>query len=293
VRPLSPPLFAWALLAGSWGLAFSLACILTASTPLPAQEGGLTDFLLGESRQAMSLTFFNEADLYFHKGVGHIESKADTHSVFQRWQGNIIPEQHAHSDGGESAEILPWLKLATRADPNNVDAFLVSAFWAATGLHRSDIANQILAEGQRLNPNDYRIPLEKGRMSIRTRDFDSAFSALESALSLQAHSAASSAEPDDRQFALDKAEILVFLGFLHELRETPGKAIECYKNALAIFPDRHYIKERIVLLEGGQTPKDSARSLLDKLTRQTVHDACQKDEGHDHDHAHEGDQHAD
>jgi tetratricopeptide (TPR) repeat protein len=292
VRPISSPLFAWTLLAGAWGLAFSLACSLTASSPLPARAEGLTDLLLGESRQALSLTFFNQADQYFHKGVGHIESQANTHSLFQRWQGDIIPEQHAHAEGGESAEILPWLKLATRADPNNVDAFLVSAFWAATGLHRNDLAKQILAEAQRLNPGDYRIPLEKGRMAIRIRDFDSAFFSLESALSLQADSTASRAEPD-RQFALDKAEILVFLGFLNELRGTPSKAIDCFKNALAIFPDRVYIKERVDLLEAGHIPADSARSLLDKLTQRTVHDACQKDEGHDHDHSREGAEHAD
>lgn len=292
MKPLSPPFFAWTLLAGSWGAAFSLACSLTASTPLHAREDGLTDLLLGESRQALSLTFFNQADLYFHKGVGHKETKADTRSVFQHWQDQVTPEQHAHAEGIESAEILPWLKLSTRADPNNVQAFLVSAFWAATGLHRNDIANQILAEAQRLNPRDYRIPLEKGRMAIRAGDFNAAFSALESALSLQAGSPDSRNEPN-REYALDRAEIMVFLGFLNELRGTPSKAIDCFKNALAIFPDRVYIKERVVLLETGRAPADSARSLLSILTQQTVHDACQEEGRHDHHPAHEGDEHAD
>ncbi len=280
MRPLASPLFPWALLAGSGALAFSLACILTASTPLPDPATGLTDLLLGESRQALSLTFFNQADLYFHKGVGHIQSRADTHSLFQHWEADITPEQHAHAEGDGSAEILPWLKLAIRSDPHNVEAFLVAAFWAATGLHRSDLATQILAEAQRLNPGDYRIPLEKGRLAIRTGNLIPSFSSLEAALALQSKAPPSEGNPD-RQCALDRAEIFIFLGFLNEIKGGTPKAIDCFKNALAIFPERVYIKDRVVLLETGQTPPESAQRLLEKLTQQTVHDACHEEGEHE------------
>ncbi len=277
MRPLSSPLVPWALLASSGTLAFSLACLLTASPSFPEPATGLTGLLLGESRQALSLTFFNQADLYFHKGVGHIQSQVDTQSRFQRWQADIKPEQHAHTDGNEGAEILPWLKLAIRSDPHNVDAFLVAAFWTATGLHRNDLANQILREAQRLNPGDYRIPLEKSRMAIRTGNLSTAFSSLETVLALQSHESTAGGEPD-RQFALDRAETLIFLGFLNEIRGTPSQAAECFKNALAIFPERVYIKDRVAFLEEGKVPPDSAQSLLKKLTQQTPHDACH-DEG--------------
>ncbi len=273
----SSPLLPWAILASSGTLAFSLACLLTAFTPLPDPTAGLTEILLGESRQALSLSFFNQADLFFHKGVDHIQARADTHSIFQRWQAGITPEQHAHAEGAGSAEILPWLKLATRADPHNVEAFLVSAFWAATGLHRNDLAHQILKEAQRLNPGDYRIPLEKGRMAIRTGNLTAAYSSLETVLSLQSQAPVSGGEPN-RQFALDRAETFIFLGFLNEIQGTPSKAIESFKNALAIFPERVYIKTRVTLLEEGTIPPDSAQSLLEKLTQQTAHDACH-DEG--------------
>jgi tetratricopeptide (TPR) repeat protein len=277
VRTPSSPLLPWLLLASSGTLAFILAGILTASAPIPDPAAGLTDLLLGESRQALSLSCFNQADLFFHKGVDHIQARADTHSIFQRWQAGITPEQHAHAEGAGSAEILPWLKLATRADPHNVEAFLVAAFWAAAGLHRNDLAHQILAEAQRLNPGDYRITLEKGRMAIRAGNLPSAFSSLEAVLSLQSQAPVSGGEPD-RQFALDRAETFIFLGFLYEIQGTPSKAIECFKNALAIFPERVYIKTRVTLLEEGTIPPDSARSLLEKLTQQTAHDACH-DEG--------------
>jgi tetratricopeptide (TPR) repeat protein len=280
VRTPSSPLLPWALLASSGTLAFSLACLLTTLAPIPDPATGLTDLLLGESRQALSLSFFNQADLYFHKGVGHIQARADTHSLFQRWQADITPAQHVHAEGVGSAEILPWLKLASRADPHNVEAFLVSAFWVTTGLHRNDLANQILAEAQRLNPGDYRIPLEKSRLAIRTGNLTAAFSSLETVLTLQSHAPASIGEPD-RQFALDRAETFTFLGFLNEISGTPSKAVECFKNALAIFPERVYIKTRVTLLENGKTPPESAQSLLEKLTQQTVHDACHEEGEHE------------
>jgi tetratricopeptide (TPR) repeat protein len=259
---------------------------------VPLHEKGLTDLLIGEGRQVMSLSFFNQADQYFHKGVAHLEAKADTRSIFQRWEADITPEQHAHAEGAASAEILPWLKLSAQSNPHNVDAFLVAAFWAATGLQRHDIAAQILDEARRLNPEDYRIPLEKGRLAIRTGDFESAFSLLECARTLQARADHAGVEPA-HDLALDKASILVLLGFLNELRGAPSKAIDCFKNALAIFPDRVYIKERVVLLEAGQAPPNSARSLLELMTRQSVHDACHDEGRQDHGESHEGHDHAD
>lgn len=277
MRAPSSPLLPWVILASSGTLAFILACRLTASAPIPDPAEGLTDLLLGESRQALSLSFFNQADLFFHKGVDHLQARTDTHSIFQHWQAGITPEQHAHAEGAGSAEILPWLKLATRADPHNVEAFLVSSFWAGTGLHRNDLAHQILAEAQRLNPGDYRIPLEKGRLAIRTGNLNAAFSSLETVLALQSQAPTSGGEPD-RQFALDRAETFIFLGFLNEIQGNLSRAIECFKNALAIFPERVYIKTRVVLLEEGKVPPDSAQSLLEKLTQQTTHDACH-DEG--------------
>lgn len=291
MRPLSPAFSAWTLLAGSWGLAFILACNLTASSRIPLYGKGLADLLIGEGRQALSLSFFNQADLYFHKGVAHREDKIDIRSLFQRWQAAITPELHAHAEGASSAEILPWLKLSALSNTRNVDAFLVAAFWATTGLERHDIANQILDEARRLNPQDYRIPLEKGRMAVRAGDFDSAFTLIECARSLQ-DSAGNAGNQPDHDFALDKASIQVFLGFLNELKGDKASAIGCFKNALVIFPDRDYIKERVVMLEAGGTPPDSARSLLERLTRQSVHDACH-DEGRDTDHeSHGGHDHA-
>ena len=275
---LSPASVAGATLLLAWGLAFTVVCHLIPASQGTTADPGITALMFGEGRQALSLNFFNEADLYFHKGVAHLQPRISTHSFFQRWQDTLTPERHAHAEGVSSAEILPWLKLATQTDPRNVDAFLVAAFWAETGLRRDDLAREILNEAQRSNPGDYRIPLEKGRLFIRTGRFTMARDSLSSALQFQSRQPATT---PDSQFTLDQAEILSFLGFLYEMKGMRTDAIRCFNNALAIFPKRTYIKERVILLEEGREPPDTARSLLEKLTRQTAHDACHDE--HDHD----------
>jgi tetratricopeptide (TPR) repeat protein len=280
VTSRSPVALAGTVLLATWGTAFVLACRLVPSGTGPA-DPGLMSLLVGEGRQALSLTFFTEADRYFHKGVEHLETRIATRTLFQQWQDAMTPQQHAHAEGPSSAEILPWLKLAARADPRNIDAFLVSAFWAEHGLHRPDLAETILQEAQRLNPGDYRIPLEVARHAIRAGRLDAARTSLEAALRFQAGTLPNPAE--DRPSALDRAEILVFLGFLNELNGGRREAINCFKNALAIFPERTYIRERIALLESGQAPPDAPGSLLKHLTRQSAHDACNDkhdDDGH-------------
>lgn len=229
---------------------------------------------MGESRRAVSVNLFNTADQYFHKGVAHHPPQIALHGIFQRWEKAITPEQHAHAEGADSAEILPWLKLATRTDPHNVEAFLVAAFWASTGLHRNDLADEILAEAQRANPADHRIPLEKGRMAIRSANFNEAEKALSAALTLIP--AGNTNQP------MDRAEILTFLGFIKEAKGSRVEALQFFKNALAIFPERTYIKDRIGLLEAGTEPTETAAESLRKLTLQTAHDACKDNEG-DHD----------
>lgn len=267
----SPGGIAGITLLAAWGLAFTLACRLVPSLPEDASTRDFASLLVGGGRQALSLSLFNEADRYFHKGVGHLESRVTPHRLFSHWQDAITPQGHAHADGLQSAEILPWLKLAARADPGNVDAFLVSAFWAESGLHRSDLALQILEEARRLNPSDYRVPLEMARLAIRSGRYPPARTSLECALQLQ------SARPGDttpREASLDRAEILSFLGFISELNGQRAYAVDCFKNALAIFPDRSYIRERVATLEAGREPTDSAASLMEKLTRRSTQDAC-------------------
>lgn len=275
-------------------LVYPLTAHLTSRHTDPGAPVELADLLLGESRQLLSRNFFTEADTYFHKGVEHKVTERILPGPFQRWKLEITPELHAHAEGEASAEILPWLKLAIRTDPHNVEAFLVAAFWADSGLNRPDLAVEILREAQQRNPADYRIPIERGRLAITSHQFDQAMPALNSALTLHARTPAT---PDrHRELRLDKATILTFLGFLHEIGGETFAAIGCFKEVLTLDPHRSSIKERLVYLESGSSPPETARHVLEGLMRRSVHDTCKEaeDDHTGHNHAdHDGQSHTD
>jgi len=271
---------AWLAVAVCWVLAFSVACRLSESLPSDVRNESVASLLFGESRRALSADFYEQADTFFHRGVSHVEKRAITNDWIQSWRENLTPTVHLHTEGNAVAEILPWLKLATEADPHNVEAFLVMSFWVSTGLNRPDLAYRILADARLLNPQDYRIPQEQGCMAVREGRFDQSAIKLGATLSCWPAPLA----PTDRQALLDKTQVLVLLGFLEEMNDRRPQAMMHFKNALAIFPDRTYISRRLSLLESGQTPPDLARDQLSVLVRRKVHEAEEDDHGEPADH---------
>ena len=278
-RP-DPDLRPWLGVTASFVGAFALGCFLTASAPSGVPEGGVTDLLFGSSRQALSADLYEEADTFFHRGVPHHARHVAMDTWIERMHDVISPAEHRHAEGKASIEIIPWLKLATDADPHNIDAWLVSAYWLETGLERPDLAEQALREAQRNNPDDYRILLERARLCIRTGRFEQAANVLDASLKRWP----GGQDPRDRQSLLDKAELLSDRGFLDEMGGRTNRAVEAFKNVLAIFPDRTYIGERVHLLETGAQPPGSARALLEMRVKRSAHDAgAEEFEEHDHD----------
>ena len=276
-RP-DPDLRPWLGVTASFVGAFALGCFLTASAPSGVPEGGVTDLLFGSSRQALSADLYEEADTFFHRGVPHHARHVAMDTWIERMHDVISPAEHRHAEGKASIEIIPWLKLATDADPHNIDAWLVSAYWLETGLERPDLAEQALREAQRNNPDDYRILLERARLCIRTGRFEQAANVLDASLKRWP----GGQDPRDRQSLLDKAELLSDRGFLDEMGGRTNRAVEAFKNVLAIFPDRTYIGERVHLLETGAQPPGSARALLEMRVKRSAHDAgAEEFEEHD------------
>ena len=113
-------------------------------------------------------SFFVKADAYYHSGyyptifdnndafqTPHMAE--DTGAVASHNQGeetgfmgpprdwidafgrHFIPNRHTHLDEGgptddlsssdEVREILPWLKLSAELDPDNIQTYIVTAFW--------------------------------------------------------------------------------------------------------------------------------------------------------------------
>lgn len=278
-RP-DPDVWPWLALAASFVGAFSLGCLLIASAPPDAPEGGgVADLLFGSSRQALSADLYEEADTFFHRGVPHHARHVAMNTWIQRLHDDISPEEHRHAEGAASAEIIPWLRLATEADPHNIDAWLVSAYWLETGLQRPDLAEEALREAQRNNPDDYRVLLDRARLYIRIGRFAQSGNILDAALSRWP----GKVDPKDRQALLDKAELLSDCGFLDEMNGQTNKAVTAFKKVLAIFPDRTYIGQRVRLLETGGEPPDSARMLLEQRVKRSTH-AANAEEFEEHDH---------
>lgn len=275
----------WLLVLLGWGAAFVLACRL--SVALPEEAGGeMAARVMGDGRRAVSVYLTDTAELYFHGGVDRQAKRAITNDWFQRGYAEVSPRFHRHAEGSQNLELLPWLQMAMQADPHNVDTCLMTAFWLATGVRRPDLAIQVLAEAQRNNPHDYRIPQEQGRMAIHEGQLAAGLRKMEAALTRWPNG--SSAE--DRQALLDKAEILTLLGFLYEDAGLREKASDSYKNTLAIFPQRAYIRNRLAVLEAGEEPEPKAREALALLVRRTTQHICAEEtedheghRGHDHD----------
>ncbi len=61
-------------------------------------------------------------------------------------------------------EILPWLKLSAKLDPDNVQTYTVTAYWLRIRMHKDKEAEQVLREGLRNNPQSYEILFELGRL---------------------------------------------------------------------------------------------------------------------------------
>ncbi len=244
-NPRQPAWWFWICALALATAAFSLACRLVgrADSGVIADDS-LAAAVLGESRLAISDAFYEEADVFFHKGVGHYQPKAFS-DIFVKLGRDIAPDAHAHLKNEDAAEIVPWLYLAVRADPRNVTAYAVAAFWLAGEAGRPDLAAHVLDEARRANPRDYRVYLESGRLAIKQVDLQRAAAYLETALRL------CPANPglEDRQNRLDLAEIYMYRGLLYEHSGDLAQAKEMYRRALQFVPARAALRKRLVFIE--------------------------------------------
>jgi tetratricopeptide (TPR) repeat protein len=192
-----------ALLIFCFGLAAGLQPQFQALENSRKQSDNFFRLLLGDSSRMFANSFFVKADEYYHSGfyptifdnnaafkTAHVAE--DTGAVNSKNQGeetgfmgaprdwldafgrHFIPNRHTHLDEGGAAddlsgsdqvrEILPWLKLSTNLDPQNVQNYTVTAYWLRQRLHKTAEANEVLLEGLRNNPGNCDILFELGRL---------------------------------------------------------------------------------------------------------------------------------
>jgi tetratricopeptide (TPR) repeat protein len=274
-----------------WGVAFSLACRLD-ETSLRGPGGGqsVADRFLGASREALGGNFYEEADNYFHRGVGHVHKQAFHDSIYERWAEAVRPSGHFHADGYSVSEIMPWLRVATDMDPHNVEAYLTTAYWLATSVQRPDIAETVLVEAQRNNPGDYRILGELAQMRFGRRDDAKAAALLDAAILLWP----GRQDPNDEQTRLELSRLLSYRAFLYELKGgNRQKALDLFRRAQQLTPANKGLELRVRALEAGEDLTDRDRGVwMGVFARKTV--CGREDEAHDHEHdghAHEEEEH--
>lgn len=256
-------------------LSFSLACRLTtdpsferlASSPALGR-------LLGDARHGLGGGFSEQADRYFHRGVGHGRREARM-GILQRLADEVAPRRPEHLHGGEIAEIMPWLRFTTRMDPGNVEAYLGAAFWAAQmGGHPQD-ALGILAEAQRENPYDYRVPMQRGMVLMQAGKTPGAEAAFDFALAKMGRTAA----VGERQKRIDREALLAYRGLLHECAGRPEEALRCYREILRQRPESGVAATARAIGEGRRSGADARRALLQIMARKVTPDEhCRHDD---------------
>ena len=268
-----------------WGLAFCVSCRITIGAhggPLPADERSIAGALLGESRMGLSGYFYETADEYFHKGVGHLEEEAFQGGAFQKLLARISPHRHAHVDAANAKEIIPWLWLAIRMDPHNVDLYLVASFWLAKDAGRPDVALEVLREGQCNNPFNPLIQLARGRILLKQRRLEESTQAFDAGLAFWP----GALPPDSEDARYGKAELLIYRTLLHELDDEVDQAIRGLEAILELFPKRTDLEKRIAELRSGIPPSSLASRVLADMVKQSeeAHVCARPDNDHNHDH---------
>ena len=192
-----------ALLVTCFGLAADLGPQFQALENNRRQSDNFFNLLFGDSSRIFANSSFVQADAYYHSGfyptifdnneafkTPHMaEDTGDVashnHGEEESFMGpprdwidafgrHFIPNRHTHLDEGgasgntntgkEVEEMLPWLKLSAKLDPENIKTYTITAFWLRTRLNQVAEAEQVLREGLRQNPSDPQLLFELGRI---------------------------------------------------------------------------------------------------------------------------------
>jgi len=275
------------LVVFSAGLAAKLDCWFMSWPGNHEASFSPLDVMLGGGQKLFAGSFYREADVYYHSGyyptifddrtafeTAHMAE--DTGAVASHNQGDeagfmglpldffdtfnrhFIPNRHTHLDEGgptddlgksqEVREILPWLKISSELDPENVQTYIVTAFWLRTKMGKVAEAEQVLREGLRHNPNNPQLLYELGRVYFENyHDLLRARNIWEAALRSWREQTAG--KPDSEKFSFDNKFLLeqlqTHLALLEEAAGHFDAAITHWTQAQAVSPDPSVLQKHI------------------------------------------------
>jgi len=175
--------------------------------------------------------------------------------VMDGFTRHFFVSKHTHlTDKGTTApkEILPWIQLAAKLDPEKVESYTVGAYWLRQ-LDKKDEAEQFLREGLRRNPQSFEIMLELGRSYQEKRDFDRARNVLE--MGFRRWREQENSKPTEQQNRFAAAQILNNLALLEDESGHHEQAISWLQIVKKVSPHPEAIDKRISEIRAGQPLK--------------------------------------
>jgi hypothetical protein len=265
---MRPTLHAGLLMVTLLTIAFLLACRLTHSSQTQAGTDDALDLLLGGSRVFLGGLAMERADLYLHRGHAGNETTAFSNRWFQRIGGVLSPTALEHRDGSEGMkEVLPWITLAARVAPTNIDYVLTQSFLLrTTGNHR-----HALAELRRLRTRHPDIPdlrLEEARILLAMNQWSRAGDALDTCTRLLGP------HPSESQRPL-LAEACMWRGLLHEFGSNTQAAASLLDQAAHLEPAMYGdLSSRAQALQAGTPPAIPIGTVFARYQRQSSNPLC-------------------
>lgn len=283
IRAGRPAFLAFGTMAILGLTVFALAAYLSLGNQLESRTGtSLTQALLGEARVMLGDRLYKQADIYFHRGLDY---KTPENRLSDSWitriREKVNPSEHAHAAGKtQIREIMPWLELTMRVNPEHLESVLVAAYWLGRHLERPDLAEQLLLRAQRQTPFAYAVQLEKAKLYLHEGRRPQARTALNAALAFWERTG----NPDDEGDRLALAEALLLRGVLQETAGQLGAAAADYRAILDLFPQRANIRQRLNTIAQGIAPDPPAEALLAIVTKHDdqAHHCEQAHEAHVH-----------
>jgi tetratricopeptide (TPR) repeat protein len=168
--------------------------------------------------------------------------------------------EHTHLAGkGAEREVLPWLKLSAELDPQQIETYVVAAYWLRSKLGKVKEAEEFLRDGLRANPDSHEILFELGRLFDKDlKDTVRARNVWEMALRKWAKNEATKAEPDK----LILEQILTNLARLEEREGNYRKALDYSLLLKPISPHPELIEGQIQELRLKLQPSPASPTLL-------------------------------
>ena len=183
------------------------------------------------------------------EGENFLGKPKDPMDAFTR---HFFVSKHTHlTEKGTNApkEILPWIQLAAKLDPQKVESYTVGAYWLRE-LNKNDEAEQFLREGLRRNPQSYEIMLELGRCYFEKPDYVRARNVLEMALTRWREQ--ENPRPAEQQNLFAAAQIVNYLARVEDRLGNRERVIAWLGLLKKLSPHPDEVEKRIQEVRAGQ-----------------------------------------